>query len=77
MVCGDQHKSYTHKKPFACECMQNVRYNGTFVVLFQCMLLYPLGTPNPDTMYTILRYTIRLYGKKRIVETQNRIFGQG
>jgi hypothetical protein len=49
--------------------MQNVRYNGTFVV--KCVLLYPSGTPNPDTMYTILRYTIRLYGKNRIVEVQN------
>jgi hypothetical protein len=43
----------------------------------RCVLLYPSGTPNPDTMYTILRYTIRLYGKKHIVEVQNRIFGQG
>jgi hypothetical protein len=43
----------------------------------KCVLLYPSGTPNPDTMYTILRYTIRLYGKNRIVEAQNRIFGQG
>jgi hypothetical protein len=43
----------------------------------KCVLLYPSGTPNPETMYTILRYTKRLYGINRIVEVQNRIFGQG
>jgi hypothetical protein len=40
----------------------------------KCVLLYPSGTPNPDTMYTILRYTIRLHGKNRLVEVQNRIW---
>jgi hypothetical protein len=43
----------------------------------KCVLLYPSETPNPDTTYTILPYTIRLYGKNRIVEVQNRVFGQG
>jgi hypothetical protein len=33
--------------------------------------------PNPDTMYTILLYTIQLYGKNRIVEVNNRKFGKG
>jgi hypothetical protein len=35
ILCADQHISWIHKKHFACECMQNVRYSGTFVVLFQ------------------------------------------